>query len=165
MRDMARTLKDLNREPANVPTGLWDLRAIKISAKDVTKKTRDGEEYETIEYLLTLEPVKAGSSVSPEELAVIDERTGKPAYEGKRIFCRFVESFRSDMKDLLAALHAMGFEDDADFDAIVEKNLVRGRSARGDVFNRTYPKNDGTQGTEQKVRSWAPVGASAAMAL
>lgn len=166
MRDMARTLKDLNREPANIPTGVWDvIRFISLKQKDVTKKTRDGEEYETVEYTLVGEPVTPSKSVNPDELNELDERTGKPVYEGKRLFLRFVESFRSDMKDLVTALGVMGFGEDDDFDKIVEGNLVKGRSAKGEIFNRTYPKNDGTQGTEQKIRGWAKAGSSAGFAI
>lgn len=160
-----RTVGDLDREPANVPTGVWELRAIKLSQRDITKKNKEGEEYETIEYRLDVEPMKASSGVNPDELNELDERTGKPVYEGKRLFLRYCEAFRGEMKSLHDALSALGFGKNDDFDVVIEKNLVRGRTAKGEIYNRTYTKNDGTPGTEQKVKSWAPVGASAAMAL
>ena len=57
IKEMHRTIGDLSKQPANIPTGVWKLRAIKISAKDVTKTNREQEEYETREYTLSMEPI------------------------------------------------------------------------------------------------------------
>lgn len=154
---MHRTIADLSKEPSTIPTGVWTLRAIKLSSKEVTKKNRDGEEYETVEYMLTAEPVTPSASVNPDELAEVDPKTGKPVYDGARLFLRYVEAFRSDMQSLGNALSAMGFGDDDSFDTIIEKNLVRGKLAKGEIVNRSYTRNDKTEGVEQKVRRWADV--------
>ena len=42
------------------------------------------------------------------------------------------------MAQLGAAAQAMGFSAEDDFDAIVEGNKVRGKTAFGEIFNRTY---------------------------
>jgi hypothetical protein len=160
-----RTIADLSKPPANIPTGVWELRAIKLSSKDVTMKTKEGEEYETVEYLLSLEPIAPTKSVNPDELAAIDPRTGKPAYDGKRLFLRFTESYRPEMQSLGSALAAMGFSENDSFDEIVENNGVKGRKVFGEVFNRDYKRNDGTEGTEQKVRTWSAKGGSEAFAI
>lgn len=165
IKDMHRTIGDLSKQPANIPTGVWKLRAIKISAKDVTKQNREGEEYETREYTLSMEPLEPTASVNPEEVNELDERTGKPVYEGKRLFLRYVEAFRSDLTQLGTAMQAMGFGDGDDFDAIVEGNKVRGKVVKGEIFNRTYKRNDGSDGVEQKVRSWAGADAATGFAL
>lgn len=154
-----RTIADLSKEPANIPTGVWQLRGIKLSVKSVTKKTRDGEEYDTNEFTLTLEPVSPTASVNPEELAEKDPNTGKPVYDGKRVFQRFVESFRTDMKDMGAALTAMGLS--GDLGTIIEKNSVRGKVVFGELFNRHYTRNDKSEGIEQRVRAWGSASAAA----
>lgn len=159
MKDV-RTIAEFEKEPANVPTGVWEFRAISLKVKDVTKKTKEGEEYETEEFTLALEPLTPTASVNPDELAEIDEQTGKPVYEGKRVFARFVASFFTDKKQFAQAMRALGVGDQDDLNAIIEKNSLRGRKVMGELFNRTYPRNDGTQGTEQKVRNWCPVGSS-----
>jgi hypothetical protein len=69
------------------------------------------------------------------------------------------------MNQLGDAMSAMGFAKDDDFDAIVEGNRVRGKTAKGEIFNRTYKRNDGSDGVEQKVRSWAAPGAETGFAL
>lgn len=162
---MHRTIADLSKEPGKIPVGVWTLRAIKLSAKDVTKKNRDGEEYETVEYMLTAEPVTPSASVNPDELSEVDPKTGKPVYDGARLFLRYVEAFRNDMASLGAALSAMGFGDEDSFDTIIERNLVRGKVLKGEIFNRNYTRNDKTEGTEQKVRSWSNVNAESGIAL
>jgi hypothetical protein len=43
-----------------------------------------------------MEPLEPTASVNPEEVGELDEKTGKPVYEGKRLFLRYVEAFRSD---------------------------------------------------------------------
>ena len=165
IKEMHRTVGDLSKPAANIPTGTWKLRAIKLSSKDVTFQPKDGEEYDTVEYTLSMEPITPTASVDPTALAEVDERTGKPVYEGKRLFLRYKANFRSDMVQLGAALAAMGFGADDSFEDIVERNSVKGRFAQGDIFNRTYKRNDGSDGTEQKVRSWAVPGAAAGFAL
>jgi hypothetical protein len=165
IKEMHRTIGDLSKQPANIPTGVWKLRAIKISSKDVTKTNRDGEEYETKEHTLSMEPLEPTASVNPDEVNELDEKTGKPVYEGKRLFLRYVDAFRSDLTQLGAALSAMGFDEKEDFDAIVASNAVRGKIAFGEVFNRTYKRNDGSDGVEQKVRSWAGGEAGSGFAL
>lgn len=149
------TIGDLSKPPANIPTGVWQLRAISLKAKDVTKRSKDGEEYETTEYNLVMEPVVPGDSVDPEELSELDPMTGRPAYDGKRLFLRYTKSFRNEMTQLSSALMAMGFGSEDSFEDVVENNRVKGRTAYGEVWNRSYPKNDGTQGVEQKVAKWA----------
>jgi hypothetical protein len=165
IKDMHRTIGDLSKPPANIPTGVWKLRAIKISTKDVTKTNREGEEYETQEYTLSMEPISPTQSVNPKEVAELDERTGKPVYEGKRLFLRFVEAFRSDMGKLGVAVQAMGFLPDDDFDAIVEGNKVRGKVVFGEIYNRPFKRNDGSDGIEQLVRAWAASEGSQAFVL
>jgi hypothetical protein len=165
IKEMHRTIGDMSKQPANIPTGVWKLRAIKISAKDVTKTNREGEEYETVEYTLSMEPLEPTASVNPDEVGELDERTGKPVYEGKRLFLRYVQAFRSDEAQLAAAFLAMGFDKNEDPDEIIEHNKVRGKVAFGEIFNRTFKRNDGSDGTEQKVRSWAGVGTAAGFAL
>lgn len=167
IKDMHRTIGDLSKQPANIPTGVWKLRAIKISAKEVTKQNREHEEYETWEYTLSMEPLEPTASVNPEEVSELDEKTGKPVYEGKRLFLRYVEAFRSDMTQLGAAFLAMGLDkNDAlmSFDPVTERwvpgeiiveNKVRGKIVKGEIFNRSYKRNDLSDGVEQKVRSWA----------
>jgi hypothetical protein len=162
---MHRTLGDMSKPPANIPTGVWKLRAIKISAKDVTKTNRDGEEYETKEYTMTMEPIAPTASVNPEEVNEVDPRSGRPAYDGKRLFLRYTDAFASDVNQLVAAFGAMGFGKDADFDEIIDDNQVRGKTVFGEIFNRTYRKNDGSDGVEQKVRSWASTASADGFAI
>jgi hypothetical protein len=153
-----RTIADLSKPQPPVPTGVWKLRAIKMSAKDVTKKDREGNEYETQEYLLTVEPIEPTASVDPEALAEIDPATGKPAHDGKRMFLRFTVSFRPELNSLLSAVKAMGIPETESLAGIVDGNLVKGRTVYGEVYNRSYKRNDGGDGTEQRVRSWAANG-------
>jgi len=163
--EMHETIGDLSKQPANIPTGVWKLRAIKLSAKDVTKTDREGGEYETVEYTLSMEPLEPTASVNPEEVNELDERTGKPVYEGKRLFLRFVKAFQSDKAQLGAALGAMGFAANTALKTIIDENKVRGKTVKGEIFNRTYKRNDGSDGTEQKVRSWAGADAATGFAL
>lgn len=160
-----RKLADLSRPVENIPTGVWQLRAISIKAKEITRTNRDGEEFETVEYTTVLEPVKPTASVNPAEVAAVDERTGKPVYDGKRLFIRSTEAFNNNMKSLAAMLGAMGFTGEDDFDEIVENNRVKGKMVYGEVYNRTYPRKDGTDGVEQLVKSWSSAAAADSLAI
>lgn len=156
---MHRTLADLSKPAGNIPTGTWNkIRAIKLTAKEVTKTNRDGEEVEALEFTLSAEAVEPSSSVDPVALAEIDPATGKPAYEGKRLFLRYSDAFRNDMTTMAAAMTAFGIPADASLQAIIDGNLVKGKVASGEIFNRDFKRNDGSDGVEQKVRSWAKVG-------
>lgn len=156
---MHRTLADLSKPAGNIPTGVWNkIRGIKLTAKEVTKTNRDGEEFEAVEFTLSAEAVEPSSSVDPDALAEIDTATGKPSYEGKRLFLRYSDAFRSDMTTMAAAMTAFGIPADASLQAIVDGNLVKGKVASGEIFNRDFKRNDGSDGVEQKVRSWAQVG-------
>jgi hypothetical protein len=163
---MHRTLADLSKPAGNIPTGLWNkIRGIKLTAKEVTKTNRDGEEFEAVEFTLSAEAVEPSSSVDPDALAEIDAATGKPSYEGKRLFLRYSDAFRSDMTTMSAAMTAFGIPSDTSLQAIVDGNLVKGKVASGEIFNRDFKRNDGSDGVEQKVRSWAKVGTAHGFAL
>jgi hypothetical protein len=112
-----------------------------------------------------MEPIAPSASVNPEEVAEVDPRTGKPVYDGKRLFLRYTDAFASDVNQLVAAFKAMGFGTEAVFEDIIEENQVRGKRVFGEVHNRTYRRNDGTDGVEQKVRSWASTAAADGFAL
>jgi hypothetical protein len=159
------TLDDMTKELPPIPTGTWTLQGLKLSVKEVTKKDKDGNEYDTDEFTLTVLPVAPGANVDPDEIAEVDLRTGKPVYEGRRVFLRFPASFPQEMRGLGNALRAMGYDGAANPYQIAEDNAVRGKTARGEIFNRYFPRKDDlpgeSTGIEQKVRNWATVAKSA----
>lgn len=159
------TIGDLSKQPGNIPTGVWELRALSIKAKDVTKTSRDGDEYETTEYVVALEPVKPTASVDPAAVAELDPMTGKPVYDGKRLFLRYTAAFQNERAQLGAMLSAMGFGEKDKFAEVIEGNLVKGKKVYGEIFNRTFTRNDGTPGTDQRVKSWSSVAAADALAI
>jgi len=155
------TIVQATKEIPPIPTGTWTLQASKLSVKEVTKKDREGNEYETDEFTLSVIPTAPGVNVDPDALAEVDPITGKPVYEGKRLFLRYIASFGGNMRELGNALAAFGYPENTNFYQVAEDNSIRGKSAKGDVYDREYPKNDGTKGVEQKVRNWAGVVKSA----
>lgn len=161
-----RTIADYTKPLPPLPNGTWKLQALKLAYKPVTKQTKEGDDVETVEYLLTVQPIEPTSSVSPEELeAAVDPKTGRPTYDGKRIFLRFIQMYYGDMKSLGEAMRAMGFTGDDTFEGIADEEAVKGRTAYGDVWTREYKTKDGREGYEQKVRTWSDKGGSAAFAL
>lgn len=160
-----RTIADMTKPQPPLPTGVWKFRGVKLSANQATRTTKDGDEREIIEYLLTVEPLEPTASVDPAALAEVDERTGKPIYDGKRLYLRYNDDFRSDMQTLGGALVAMGFGPTDDPNKIIEKNLVKGKTAFGELFNRTFTRKDGEAGIEQKVRSWSDKGGGEKFAI
>jgi hypothetical protein len=158
------TIGDLSKPPADIPTGVWHLRAISLKTGSRMMNFKDGEREATV-YTLALEPLSPTESVNPEALAELDPMTGRPAYDGKRLFIRFTDAFANEMRQLASALQAMGFTDEDDFNDVVENNRVKGRTVYGDIFNRSFPGNDGKPRTEQKVKSWASSATAGAVEL
>ena len=158
------TIGDLSKPPGNIPTGEWQLRAISLKQRGRTVNFKDGEK-ESVEYTLAMEPIAPTESVDPEALADLDPMTGRPTYDGKRLFLRYTLAFANEMRQLASALQAMGFTDEDDFIDVVENERVKGRTAYGEIFNRSYPKNDGSTGVEQKVKGWASSATAGAVEL
>jgi hypothetical protein len=154
---------DASKPIANIPTGLWKIRGIRVTARDVTKTNSDGEEYPTTEFLTSAEPLEP-VHVDPDELAQVDEQ-GRPVYAGKRLFLRSTLSFRNEMQQFDAMTAAMGIPVGTSRKEIVERNMVKGKIVFGAIYNREYKRNDGSDGTEQKVRSWAASEGSQAFTL
>jgi hypothetical protein len=158
------TIGDLSKPPADIPTGVWHLRAISLKTSTREVNFKDGPKDATV-YTLALEPLSPTESVDPDALADLDPMTGRPTYDGKRLFIRFTSVFANEMRQLGSALQALGFTDEDDFGDVVENNRVKGRTAYGEIFTRSYPKNDGTTGTEQKVKGWASSATAGAVEL
>jgi len=159
------TIGQLAKEQPPFPEGTGTIEAQALSVKSVTKKTKMGEDLDTDEFTLSIVPTVPGVNVDPDALAEIDQNTGKPVYEGQRVFLKFAMAFPQARRELASALAAFGYGVDTNPYELADagNTSIRGRVARGYIFHRHYHRNDDAPGVdtglEQKVqgKTWSKV--------
>lgn len=159
-----RTIADMTREPPPLPVGVWKFRAIKLSTRERTRNTKQGEKT-SVEYVLTVEPLEPTSASNKAVFDQVDPETGKPMFDGKRLYLTYNEDFASDNRTLAGFFTAVGFPETESPAEIIGKEKVKGKTAYGELFNRDFERKDGKPGVEQKVRSWSAKGGSAKFAI
>lgn len=161
--DMHTSIGELGQEGGELPNGVWRLRAISLKHKVITYEDDDGEEQKDDKFTLTIEPMEPTASVDPVAVAEVNPKTGKPAYEGRRVFLSYTGRYGGQMSEMRKALLAFGFnaEPKGEVQRIIRENAVKGREVYGTVFTHTYPKKDGSEGIDMRVKDWAPLSTAA----
>ena len=155
------TIGQMAKEQPPFPVGTWTIQAQQLSVvQDVEKSTKSGETFDTDVFTLSVIPTVPGSNVDPDALSEIDPATGKPAYEGQRIFLNYTSAYQAARKSLSDALRAFGFADDVNPYELAQdsNNDIRGRVAKGDLTHARYHRRDDKPneetGIRQDVKNW-----------